>query len=322
MKYRIAIAGSTKNTVLMAETIALDPAFEIAFTLSPAPKVIGRKQVLTKNPLHLWSEENRLKAFLVERKIEKSLLEEFEKMGEIDFLLVVDFGYLIPKWLLNLPKIAPLNIHPSLLPKWRGSSPGQFCLFFQDLDNNGKKSAVTLMIMNEGLDQGPIIAQILFDLQNNWTQKEYYEHAFTLIAEKLTKLVSDFAKGNIRAKEQPAQSPTIIARRLGKEDSFVAWSELKKLINGKEADQNKILPNLLENPLLCQNKLNQIRLINNACKAFTPWPNLWTIIPTKNSEKRMKILSCHLEKEGLSLDQVQIEGKNPCLWVECKNSLT
>ena len=63
MKYKIAISGSTKNTVAMAKTIASDSRFEIIFTLSPAPKLIGRKQIVTKNPLHVWSEEKEIKQF-------------------------------------------------------------------------------------------------------------------------------------------------------------------------------------------------------------------------------------------------------------------
>jgi methionyl-tRNA formyltransferase len=327
MKYKIAISGSTKNTVAMAKTIASDSRFEIIFTLSPAPKLIGRKQIVTKNPLHVWSEEKEIKTFLIEKKIEKTLLSEFAKAGEIDFLLVVDFGYLIPKWLLKLPKIAPLNIHPSLLPKWRGSSPGQFCLLFQGLDENDGQSAVTLMIMNEGLDQGPIIAQIPFKLQKNWTQTEYYQKAFSLISEKLGDLINDFAQGKILAKEQTAKVSTIIAHRLNKEDSFISWQNLEKLM-GKNEEKislpisgSALLHDLLIDEEICQNKLDQIKLVSNACRAFYPWPNLWTIVQTNKGEKRMKILACHLENDQLILDEIQIEGKNSCSFNECKNAL-
>lgn len=329
MKYKIAIAGSTKNTVLMAQAIAADDRFEVAFTLSPTPKAIGRKQILVKNPLQVWSEKEKIPAFLVDHKIDKNLLKEFSQVGEIDFLLVVDFGYLVPKWLLSLPKIAPLNIHPSLLPKWRGSSPGQFCLLFQDLDENGKQSAVTLMIMNEGLDQGPIIAQIPFTVEENWTQNEYYAKAFSLMGTKLTDLMVELAEEKITPQAQPSQSPTMIAGRLNKEDSFIAWSELQKLMDknmakidwSEIADGGQLLIDLIGNQQFCPNKLAQVNLVINACKAFNPWPNLWTIVQTNKGEKRMKIISCHLEKESLVLDRVQIEGKNPCLWNECKNTL-
>lgn len=324
MKYKIAIAGSTHNTIKMAEAIATDSRFEVSFTISPKPKLIGRKQISTKNPLHLWSEKNQVKNFLVDQKIEKSLLEELIAAGEIDFLLVVDFGYLIPKWLLRLPKIAPLNIHPSLLPKWRGSSPGQFCLLFQNLGEFGDESAVTLMIMSEGLDEGPIITQLPFKVDSDWTQLEYYEHAFTLIGKELTNLISNFAKSEIQAQAQPSESPTMIARRLSKDDSFISWKNLEKLINGQKINVEEIFPKLLgENSIqqLFDDKLSQIKLVVNASKAFYPWPNLWTIIPTNSGERRMKILSCHLEKECLILDQIQIEGKNPSKWNESKNTL-
>lgn len=324
MKYKIAIAGSTQNTIKMAEAIASDSRFEISFTLSPTPKLIGRKQISTKNPLHLWSEKNQIKTFLVEKKIDKTLSEEFAKIGEIDFLLVVDFGYIIPKWLLKLPKIAPLNIHPSLLPKWRGSSPGQFCLLFQDLGDFGHKSAITLMIMSEGLDEGPIIAQLPFESEENWTQIEYYQQAFTLMSGKLADLINDFATEKIQAQDQPAQSPTIVARRLSKDDSFMPWKNLEQLMNGQKIDQAEVLPNLFKDDeikKIFENKQAQIKLIANASKAFSPWPNLWTIITTNNGERRMKILNCHLEKECLVLDEVQIEGKNPSKWNESKNAL-
>lgn len=322
MKYTIAIAGSTKNTVLMAEALIKDSRFEIVATISPTAKLIGRKQILTKNSLQIWSENQKLPTFLVEKKLEETA---FSEMKPIDFLLVVDFGYLIPEWLLKLPKIAPLNIHPSLLPKWRGSSPGQFALLFQDLDKNGKQSAVTLMIMSQGLDEGPILAQLDFQLEENWTQVEYYGTAFNLMGEKLADLISDFAKGKILAQNQAEKSPTMIARRLNKEDSFIDFENLLTMTADSSSEkivirnqEKTLLRNLLTEQ---QSKNEQIKLVVNASKAFSPWPGLWTIVKTSKGEQRMRIFSCHLAANKLVLDQVQIEGKNPCLFNECKNAL-
>jgi len=322
MKYTVAIAGSTKNTVLMAEALSRDPRFEIVATISPTPKLIGREQILTKNPLQIWSENQKLPAFLVEKKLEKTT---FNEMKSIDFLLVVDFGYLIPEWLLKLPKIAPLNIHPSLLPKWRGSSPGQFALLFQDLDKNEKQSAVTLMIMNQGLDEGLILAQLPFKIEENWTQTEYYGTAFNLMGEKLADLISDFAEGNIQAQNQAEKSPTVIARRLNKEDGFIDFENLLRMTADSDSEriaiknqEKALLRNLLSEQ---QDKTEQIKLVINASKAFSPWPGLWTMVKTNKGEQRMRIFSCHLAKNKLVLDQVQIEGKNPCLFNECKNAL-
>jgi methionyl-tRNA formyltransferase len=331
MKYRLAIAGSTQHTVQMAQALAADDIFEIVWTLSPVPKLIGRKQILTKNPLQIWSETQNCKTLLVQKKIDSQLADLTKQAGEIDLLLVVDFGYLIPKWLLDLPKISPLNIHPSALPKWRGSSPGQFCLLFQGLDssdfNSGSETAITLMIMNQALDEGAIIAQLPFNVEQNWTQNEYYDYAFALMGNKLAELISDFAQGKIKAQEQAAQSPTMLARRLNKADGFVAWTKLQKLKSTSmerienEEEEETLLQNLLADLKICPNKASQIKLLQNAARAFHPWPSLWTLIPTKQGEKRMKIISCHINSSQLILDQVQIEGKNACLFNECKNSL-
>jgi methionyl-tRNA formyltransferase len=178
--------------------------------------------------------------------------------------------------------------------------------------------------MSEGLDEGPIIAQLPFEIEENWTQIEYYQQAFALIGEKLANLIDDFATEKIHTQDQPAVSPTIIARRLSKDDSFMPWKNLEQLMNGQKIDQAEVLPNLFKDEevkQLFKDKLSQIKLVSNASKAFFPWPSLWTLIPTDNGERRMKILSCHLEKERLILDEVQIEGKNPSKWNESKNTL-
>jgi len=330
MSYKIALAGSSKYTVMMAKALQADNRFRIVYTISPIPKLIGRKQVLTKNPLQAWAEANQITNFAVEKKIDVNLQQQLSNSGEIDFLLVVDFGYLIPSWLLKLPKIAPLNVHPSLLPKWRGSSPGQFALLFKNLAGETEQTAVTLMIMNEGLDQGPIITQLPFEIEENWTQNEYYDHAFKLIAEKLADLIDNLAQGKIISQEQPTESPTITAKRLTKEDSFVAWSDLQKLMQAglekvrlseTSTANSSLLSSLLANEKICKDKKEQIQLIINASKAFNLWPNVWTEIETNHGQKRMKIFSCHINDQQLILDRVQIEGKNPCLFRECKNAL-
>lgn len=331
MQYKIALAGSSKYTVMMATALQTDQRFTISYTISPSPKPIGRQQIFSKNPLQLWAEKSQLTNFTVEKKIDENLQEQLRSAEEIDFLLVVDFGYLIPSRLLQLAKIAPLNIHPSLLPKWRGSSPGQFALLLQKLAGETTQSAITLMVMNEGLDQGPIIAQLPFDIKENWTQNEYYEQAFTLMAEKLGDLISDYAQGKIIAQTQAIESPTITAKRLTKADSFIAWQDLQKLMQtGEEkihfilvaaSRKQALLSSLLINEKICPSKKEQIQLIINASKAFFPWPNLWTMVTTNRGQQRMKILSCHLSDQQLVLDLVQIEGKNSCLFRECKNAL-
>ncbi len=331
MKYKVAVAGSSEYTVMAAEALQTDQRFEIVSTISPTPKIIGHNKFASNNPLHNWSLKQGVNALLVEKKIETSLEKELQKSGYIDFLLVVDFGYLIPKWLLALPKIAPLNIHPSLLPKWRGSSPGQFALLFQDLDPDGHNSAVTLMVMDESLDSGPIISQLPIEIKADWTQNEYYQAAFELITKNLANLINGFAQNKIKSKAQAQKSPTMLARRLNKTDGFINWNDLSQLMSLVEAkitraktdeySSHQLLSSLLFNKALCQTKLDQVKLVVNASKALSTWPGVWTLVQTNQGQKRMKILSCLQTENQLKLEKVQIEGKNSCLFNECKNSI-
>ena len=128
-KYRIGLAGSTPFTVALAEQLQFDDRFTICWGLSPDTKYVGRKQEQVDNPLHLWCIHRNISSVRIANKIDQKVKQEIEALQiEVDVLLVVDFGYYVPQWLLELPKVAPLNLHPSMLPEWRGSSPGQAVL--------------------------------------------------------------------------------------------------------------------------------------------------------------------------------------------------
>lgn len=350
-KIRLAIAGSTQHSQKIAETLVKDQAFALTWVLTPPPKKIGRQQLLTINPLAQWAQEQKINTFLVPDNLKNLQLKKQIKEQEIDLLLVVDFGYFIPDWLLAFPQITTLNIHPSLLPNWRGSSPGQFAMLFKDLERPWQKqiigsqeSAVTLMTVSKDLDAGDIIIQQKFKIEDHWTLSDYYAQAFALIAKTLAKNIKQFIAGELTSTPQAKQSPTPFAQRLSKADAYVSWVQLKKLMSPTPENQ---LNNLAKNPsslsgqkeaLLCQllaaqgilgnfplTKLEQMHLINNACRAFQPWPGLWTIIPTHKGDLRLKILTCQIEKtasgQSLLLGKVQLAGKEACQFKQMQNLL-
>jgi len=284
---------------MCADSLFADPRFQVSLVITPSPRKIGRKQLLTKNPLHEWAENHKIPVVLVDKKIDEKVKEEIITAATtpLHFLLVVDFGYLIPKWLLELPTIAPLNIHPSDLPKYRGSSPGQFTLLYGE-----KNSAVSLIIMNEMLDEGELIHQEKFDVLDTWNAQQYYQSAFQLISPKLPGLITDFGAGNTIPTPQPLESPTPIARRLTREDGYIEWDFLRLLS----------APDHVSSPLLKEAHEtihNWPQLIANAVKALSPWPGVWTMVPTDTGEKRMKILSATVESNVLKLGKVQYEGE-------------
>ena len=338
----ISIAGSTYHTVLCAEALLQDDRFSISWILTPEPKPIGRKQLITKNPLHEWAETNNIPVILVNKKINTDVKKQIEsittqsnshltpnpKTLNPNFLLVVDFGYLIPEWLLQLPSIAPINIHPSELPKYRGSSPGQFALLFGE-----QKSAVSVIIMNEKLDEGDLIYQENFDVPNTMSLSEYYQHSFSLITKSLPQILYDFATQNITAKPQPLTSPTPVARRLTREDGYIEW-ELLQTLFPSTASPKELPIRFTDNQLLFsayQHHGSWPQTIYHAIQAFTPWPGVWTIVSTKDGEKRMKILkispfmertpSDSVARVALQLEKVQLEGRTVTTFEEIKNQI-
>lgn len=286
----VVIAGSTARTLLCAQALAADPRFVVVGVLTPTPKPIGRKKILTKNPMQIWAEENQIPVSLVEKKLTSDLQPPI-----CDFLLVVDFGYIVPRWLLDLPTIAPVNIHPSLLPRWRGSSPGQFVLAFGE-----KESAVTIMVMDEQLDHGAIITQLPFTVGADWTTSEYYAHAFALATKSLPDILVRFSQDTSLVTQQPDVSSTQTARQLTRDDGFIPYQTLLSLLN--QETPKEPIP-FLENYKLITNNYK----LYDLWRGLSPWPGLWTLV----DGKRMKLLSMHMDAEKLILDEIQIEGEKP-----------
>jgi len=309
--YNIAIAGSTNYTASCFKALSNDPRFNISWILTPPPKPVGRKKTITSTPLDIEAKKHNTKTFFVDKKIDQKLKEKinsYSANNQIDFLLVVDFGYFIPTWLLNLPTLAPINIHPSKLPSWRGSSPAQFNILF-----NNKESAVTMIIMNNKLDQGSIISQQNFKVKNDWTQKEYYDHAFNLVTKNLGNTILIYQQ----AEQQPLESPTFTARTLNKNDSFIEWKVLKEIISNKTSKAVQLSSALLTKAL--EHNQSLAITLERASKAFNPWPSLWTIVPTKKGDRRMKLINLEIINDKLVIDVVQLEGKQTTKYNEIKN---
>ncbi len=292
--YKIWIAGSTHRTKQVAATIKADKKFRIELVMTPRPRKVGRKQITTINPLHQFALEHQIKTVLVDKKIDQQVHQQLKQLTPPDLLIVVDFGFWIPDWLLKLPQKAPLNIHPSLLPKWRGSSPGQNVILHGETE-----SAVTLMQLIKQMDAGPILVQLPFKVKENWNSNDYYQYAFDLICQQLTTYLVEFLEGKITPQPQPLHSPTPLASKIAKDQAFINWDDLRKAMETNE----------------------KAKPIERASKAYYPWPKLWTKVPTNKGEKRLIIHQASINNTKLVLDQVQLEGKALTNWQEIEKQL-
>ncbi|PWU23233.1 hypothetical protein C5B42_03655 [Candidatus Cerribacteria bacterium 'Amazon FNV 2010 28 9'] len=296
----IAIAGSTAHTAQCAEAILNDPRFQITSIFTPAPKPVGRKKTVTPNPLHMFAQQHTIPTILIEEKINEQVKQYVETLTQPDLLLVVDFGYFLPNWLLSWPTLAPINIHPSDLPKFRGSSPGQFVLLFGET-----QSAVTLIRMDNKLDHGPIITKLSFAISPTWTTKEYYSHAFDLIAKELPTLLAEFVHNPTQGTTQPDGSPTPLARQQKRDDGYIPLAHVQQAM-GIRATPTTPIP-LLDGYALTPNA----EQLYNMWRALTPWPGVWTVVNTKEGNKRVKLVECSFTNNHLIIRTIQVEGKNP-----------
>jgi len=310
---KIAVLGSTQYSAKCAEALIQSGLVNIPWIVTPIAKPVGKNKIVTCSPLEPFANKNGIHIVNVAGKIDTDLRNQIESLPKPDYLLVVDFGYFIPEWLLELPKIKPLNIHPSKLPKWRGSSPGQFALLFGE-----KTSAVSIIEMTSTFDAGPIVTQHDFNVSPGWNYRQYYDFAYDLVCANLVADIEKHKRDEIKPAIQPEISPTITAHKLTRDDGFIPWELVVAAQKGSQLEKVN-LPEVLQKAL--DHHKSPATMIEHAIRAFSPWPQVWTIVDTHKGKKRMKLLSAAIKNEKLVLEDVQIEGKEAAKWNEVRNGV-
>ena len=191
-----------------------------------------------------------------------------------DLGVVASFGALIPQKVINWPKKGLLNLHPSLLPKYRGPTPVPTAIL-----NGEKETGLTIIKIDEQIDHGPIVAQFKEAIKPEGTSESLLNRLFTMGGEVLVTILPSFLEDRIEIKKQNHEQATF-TQKLTREDGKIDWQ--------KPTDY-------------------QERFV----RAMFPWPGAWTEIKINQGIKRLKILRTHLENSKLVLDQVQLEGKKP-----------
>jgi methionyl-tRNA formyltransferase len=241
-KLKIIFAGTPDFAIPVFRALIADADFEIAAVITQADKPIGRKQELTPPPVKIVALENNLKVLQPEKiKDIKDALAALKP----DFIVVIAYGQIIPQAILDIPKYGCINIHASLLPRWRGAAVIQAPILAGD-----KETGVTIMKMDKGLDTGPIIAQMKINLLKNETAETLHDELAKLGAMMLPETLKSFARGEMELKPQNEELVTY-ARELKKEDGKIDWSK----------------------PAL---------EIERMVRAYTPWPSAFGQLQIKN----------------------------------------
>ena len=285
-KQRLIFFGSPDFALPPLKTLYLG-GYEIVGVYTQEPKKKSRGMKELKTPVHLWAESQLLPVYFPS-KLDKQSLEEFESLKP-DLAILFAYGKIIPPKWLNVPIFGFINIHASLLPRWRGAAPVQ-----RAIENNDKKSGITIMKMNEGLDEGPIIAsqEIAINSETNGqTLIDQISHdSCSLLYNNLEK----YLKGLLSPVDQDHEKSTY-ASKINKDESRLNWNTEAKILEQK-------------------------------IRAFYPYPATWF----SHKGKRYKVLKAKVssfegesgkilqspliigcKQNSLEILEIQAEGKKP-----------
>ena len=272
-KIKLAYFGSPDFAAYFLEKLLTDTTInqliEVKLIVTQKDKLVGRKQILTPTPVKIIAKKYNL---IIESHIRR------EKIKNSDLCLVYAYGDLIPKEFLSLPKYGFWNIHPSLLPKYRGPSP-----IASPLINGSKTTGVTIIKMDEDIDHGPIFAQESLTIEKNDKRPDLEKKLTDLGFEMFKKIIKKNVKlDQLDLLDQLDQFATY-TKKLSKQDGFIEISKLKEQIS------------------------NNSEVLFNLFRGLYKWPGIWTTLP---NGKRLKITDIDFVENKIIIRKVQLESKN------------
>lgn len=283
---KFAFFGTDEFSLKVLDTLkeaGLLPALII--TVPDRPK--GRKMVITPPPAKVWAQTNGIDFI---QPISLKNLEEEKLKSVWDFFLVASYGKLIPQEILGIPSHGTLNIHPSLLPKYRGPSPLETAIL-----NGDEETGVTIMLVDAQMDHGPILAAEKIRLADQYNFVQLRDKLAEIGAKLIIKILPDYLTGlpaqagKITPQAQDHDQATL-TKKFTKEDGFID-QETSPLVRFR-----KIL-------------------------AFNPWPGTYLDYPGPKGKIRLIIKQAHLEEDKLVYDRVVPEGGKEMDWKSFLNGL-
>jgi len=201
--------------------------YPISDVYTQPPQKSQRGQKINKSPIQGIAETLNLD-FRIPKYL-KDNDEEYEyfKSIEADLAIVVAYGQIIPKKFLSLPKKGFINIHASLLPKWRGAAPIQ-----RSIMNLDKETGLSFMKISEQLDTGPVCNTYKIDLTNNLNASDVSDKLSLIAAEKILNIIDDILDDKAKFIDQDHSKATY-ASKIQKAEGEINWNDEAKIIIGK-----------------------------------------------------------------------------------------
>lgn len=213
---RLVFAGTPEFSLASLQALVRAGLRPVAVLTQP-DRPSGRGRKLTSSPVKAWATDEGIPVLQPETLKDEGVQVEIARLRP-DALVVAAYGLLLPPPLLSLPTVACINVHASLLPRWRGASPIQAAILAGDT-----VTGVSLMRMEAGLDTGPVYAQEAIRIGPEETGGELHDRLADLGAALLTRKLPSILAGELLAEPQPDEGISY-APRIRREDARIDWS--------------------------------------------------------------------------------------------------
>jgi methionyl-tRNA formyltransferase len=278
-----AFFGSSRLSVIVLNQL-FDLGLIPQFVVTTPDKPVGRKQIITPNVVKQWAVAKKIPVYdpvKLDLNFTKQLREKFDDQNIPQVFLVASFGKIIPTEIIDIPKNKTLNIHPSLLPQYRGPSPLPTAIL-EDTKNTG----VSIMVVDEEMDHGPVIAQKEITV-DEWPIYEDFEKYMAKEGAKLfVEILPDWIEGKIEPKEQD-HSKASYTKKIAKEDAEI---------------------DLSADPYTNFRKI----------QAYHEWPQAFFFIERKGKKIRIKIIDACYKDGILTIQKVIPEGGKEMSYADYK----
>lgn len=235
---KVIFMGTAELSCASLESLARDERFSVAAVVTQPDKPKGRDLKLQPSPVKALALKLNLPVLQPVRARDEQFIAALRALKP-DLIVVVAYGHILPPAILELPCHGCLNVHTSLLPKFRGAAPIQWAIASGETE-----TGVTVMKMDAGLDTGPIVSQRRTPILPTDDSATLHDRLARLGAELLAQTIPDFVAGKIQPVPQPAEDVSH-APKIKKEDGRIDWNMSAKIIW-------------------------------NRLRAFTPWPGAFT----------------------------------------------
>jgi len=272
---RIIFMGTPELAAASLAALLREPAFQLIAVVTQPDRPKGRDLKLQPSPVKELALSAGLPVLQPLKTRDETFIAELRTL-QPDLIAVAAFGQILPKAILDLPRLGCLNVHTSLLPKYRGASPIQSAIL-----NGETETGVTIMKMDVGLDTGDILTQRTTPIRDEDDAATLHDRLAQLGAGLLVETIPAYAAGTIQPRTQPHDLATHVAK-IKKEDGRIDWSQ-------------------------------PARAIWNRIRAFTPWPGAFTSLPGATQPVLLKLWQAEVTAQNGAAGEVLTADKSGIL---------